>query len=139
MKKVFYCLGILIALGYAPEALARLIAPTKAPGAVFEALNRRELKQDESEKVSRLIAYIRNMQGAVFIRNGKEYDPAKAADHLEKKYKKHQKKVDSARAFIEKLATKSSSGNPYLIRFSDGKTVDLAELLDQELDRIEKG
>ncbi|KAA9326051.1 DUF5329 family protein [Adhaeribacter soli] len=139
MKKVFYCLGILISLGYAPKALAGLISLTKAPGAGFEALNRRGLKQDESEKVSRLIAYVRNMQGAVFIRNGKEYTPAKAADHLEKKYKKHRKKVDTARQFVEKLASESSSGKPYLIRFSDGRTVDLAELLDKELDRIEKG
>ena len=139
MKKVIYSLGFLIALGYAPKALAGLISLTKTPGAVSEALNRRELKQDESEKVNRLIAYVRNMQGAVFIRNGKEYTPAKAADHLEKKYKKHRKKVDTARAFINKLATESSSGKHYLIRFSDGKTVDLAELLNQELDRIEKG
>ena len=138
MKKVIIGGGILIALGYAPEALARSSAQTGAPISVSGALNRLLLKQDESEKVSQLIAYVRNMQGAVFIRNGKEYEPAKAADHLEKKYKKHRKKVDTAREFIDQLATKSATDEPYMIRYSDGRTVGLAELLHKELDRIER-
>jgi hypothetical protein len=52
-----------------------------------------------------------------FIRNGKEHSPVAAESHLRLKYKKGKRWIDSAEAFIERLASESSwSGNTYLIR-----------------------
>ncbi|MBK0402075.1 DUF5329 family protein [Adhaeribacter sp. BT258] len=91
----------------------------------------------EEEKVNHLIDYIRHLSGSVFIRNGKEYSPEKAADHLLSKWKKHKKKVKTAQGFVERLATYSKTDEPYMIRFSDGHMEKCGDLLSLELQRIE--
>lgn len=96
-------------------------------------------KMSEEEKVMHLINYLRNLDPkTVFIRNGKEYSPEKAADHLKGKYEKHKKRAKTAHAFVDGLATKSSSDEPYMIRFPDGKTIKCQDLLNEELARIEQ-
>ena len=94
----------------------------------------------EQVKIQSLIASIEQLQGAVFIRNGSEYDAHKAADHLRLKLKYAGKRVQTADQFISNLATGSSmSGKPYKIRFSDGHTVDSAMYFREQLRRIESG
>ncbi len=91
----------------------------------------------EHQKVERLIAYIRNMKDAKFIRNGSEHPPEQAADHLQAKYKKHAALIQTAEVFIEKLATKSSAtGEVYKIKTANGEFLPLGQLLKQELNRI---
>lgn len=52
----------------------------------------------------------------VFIRNGKEHTAAEAAEHLQMKYRRAGRRVDSAETFIARIASESSlSGRPYLI------------------------
>ena len=54
--------------------------------------------------------------GCTFIRNGKRYSGKDARAHLESKRRHIAQLIDSAEAFIEKVASKSSmSGKPYLI------------------------
>ena len=91
----------------------------------------------EEEKISHLINYVRTLQGSTFIRNGKEFDPSKAADHLQSKYDKHKKRVKTAHDFVDKLASYSKTKEPYQIRMGDGATVPCGELLNKELKRIE--
>lgn len=92
----------------------------------------------ESQKIEHLIASLRNMEGAVFIRNGSEHSAQEAAEHLKAKWEKHRSKIKTANDFIEHLATKSSmSGELYKIRFADGKTVPTAEVLNRELNQVE--
>lgn len=91
----------------------------------------------EEEKVAQLINYVRHLLNATFIRNGKDYTPQKAADHLQSKYNKHKKRAKTAHDFVDRLASESKTSEPYLIRFSDGSTVKLGELLNKELARIE--
>ena len=91
----------------------------------------------EEEKINLLIKYVRNLQGSTFIRNGKEYDPGKAADHLQSKYDKHKKRINTAHDFVDKLASFSKTDEPYQIRLADGQTVPCGELLNKELKRIE--
>ncbi|MBD1398362.1 DUF5329 family protein [Pontibacter sp. JH31] len=91
----------------------------------------------EGQKVAKLLQYIRGLEGATFIRNNSEYDPKKAASHLESKWQKHGEKVKTAEGFILKLASASSSGTPYSIRFADGKTVTTREALLRELRRLD--
>ena len=95
-------------------------------------------KLTEPQKIEYLIAFIAKQDGA-FVRNGSEYTPAQAAEHLRMKWKKGGSAIKTANDFIEKLATSSSmSGKPYLIRFKNGRTAQVGPLLRLELARIEK-
>ena len=90
----------------------------------------------EEQKVDRLITYIRTLEGATFIRNSSEYKPEQAASHLQSKWRKHSSRVKTAEGFIMQLASESSSGTPYTIRFKDGTVHTTREVLLQELQRI---
>jgi hypothetical protein len=82
-------------------------------------------ESNEADKIQYLISSIETLKGAEFIRNGKVYGAGKAADHLRFKLKWAGDRVKTAEDFIRLCATKSSlSGKPYLIRFSDGSTVE---------------
>lgn len=92
----------------------------------------------EAQKIDRLISYVKNLEGAVFIRNGSEHTTAEAAAHMQLKREKGAKYARTAEDFIRNLASKSSfSGKPYYIRFKDGRTLAAAEVLRKELQRLE--
>jgi hypothetical protein len=96
-------------------------------------------KLTENQKIESLIAFIARQDG-VFVRNGSEYTPAQAAEHLRMKWKKGGGSIKTAADFIEKLASTSSiSGKPYQIRFKNGKSAQVGPLLRLELARLEKG
>ena len=82
--------------------------------------------QDLSEraKIEYLIASVETLEGAKFIRNGREYDTRAASSHLRLKLKTAGSKVKTAEDFIKFCASQSSlTGEPYLIRLADGVTV----------------
>ncbi len=92
----------------------------------------------EREKIEALIRHIENLKDAVFIRNGREYDARTAASFLRAKWRANDAEVKSARDFIEKVASASSTtGKPYLIRFKDGREVKSGEYLLAELRKLE--
>src|SRR5436190_22382507 len=62
----------------------------------------------EAAKIQALISSVEQLKGAVFIRNGTEYDGAKAAEHLRRKLGYAGSKVKTAEQFIDLLATGSS-------------------------------
>lgn len=89
---------------------------------------------EERAKIEALLAHVGAMKKAVFIRNGKEYDAASAVKFLRGKWEAHDKEIQSAAEFIEKVATKSStSGKPYRIRLEDGKETDCGPYLSAQL------
>lgn len=95
-------------------------------------------KLTDQQKIEYLIAFIAKQDGA-FIRNGSEYTPAQAAEHLRMKWKKGGSAIKTPNDFIDKLASSSSmSGKPYLIKFKNGRTAQVGALLRLELARIEK-
>jgi hypothetical protein len=78
----------------------------------------------EKKKIDFLIFSVENLKGAVFIRNGSEYDGKKAAEHLRLKLKNAGSRVQTADDFIRLCASRSyTTSKPYMIRFSDGKTI----------------
>jgi hypothetical protein len=82
--------------------------------------------QDSSEtaKIQYLIASVDALEGARFIRNGREHDTRAASNHLRLKLKAASDKVRTAEDFIHLCASQSSlSGEPYLIKLADGSTV----------------
>ncbi len=86
----------------------------------------------EADKIQYLIASVETLQGAQFIRNGKAYDARRAADHLRFKLKAAGDRVKTAEDFIRLCASRSYlSGEPYRIRFSDGKSIE-AEIFFRE-------
>jgi len=78
----------------------------------------------EKKKIEYLISSLENLKGAKFIRNGSEYNRQEAAKHLRMKIQLAGDRVQTADDFIRLCASKSyTSGKPYLIRLSDGKTI----------------
>ena len=93
----------------------------------------------EQEKIEKLIAALGALKGATFLRNGSEHTAKDAADHVRSKWSAQKKEIRTAQEFIEKAASKSSmSGQPYVIRLSDGKEVKAGEWLRERLTEIEK-
>lgn len=94
----------------------------------------------EPQKIEALLASIEHLQGAVFIRNGSEYSAAQAVEHLRYKWNKAGDRVKTAEDFIVLVASKSSmSGLAYRIRFADGRVVDTATFLGEQLRRLPSG
>lgn len=92
----------------------------------------------EAQKIDRLIAYIGQFSGAVFLRNGEEHSAEDAADHMRLKRGKAGERCDTAEEFIRVCASFSSrSGEAYLIRFPDGRTRTAEDVLREELARLE--
>ena len=92
----------------------------------------------EEEKIKALIATVRGLKNATFIRNGAEHDCDAAADHMQRKWKAGRREIKTARDFIRLAGSKSSrSGEAYRIRFKDGKEVTSEAFLTKELDKLE--
>jgi hypothetical protein len=127
--------AIVAAIG-AQAAVAQTTAPatTMHPARPLPPLPR----LTEQQKIQALISSIETLKGAVFIRNGSEYDGKKAADHMRAKLKYAGDKIQTAEEFIDALASKSSmSGRPYQIRLPDGRTVNSADYFHAELRKLE--
>lgn len=92
----------------------------------------------EAKKIDALIMTVERLPGAVFIRNGSEYNGKKAAEHLRKKWHYAGKRVKTAEDFIHYCASVSSmSGTKYQIRFANGRTVDSGQFFHEQLRLIE--
>ena len=88
----------------------------------------------EQQRIDYLIQALVSLKGAVFIRNGSEYDASAARDHLQQKLAYGGERVKTAEEFIKYCASQSSlSHKPYQIRFSDGKVVNTAEFFSSKL------
>ena len=93
----------------------------------------------EQKRIDWLIEEVRNSKG-VFIRNGGEYPAAKAVSHLKFKLLMAGKRVQTAKDFIEGVASHSEeSGKPYQIRLPGGTARPMKDWLDERLAEYEKG
>jgi len=91
----------------------------------------------EGARIQYLISSVETLEGAKFLRNGREYDAKAAADHLRFKLRVAGNQVKTADDFIRLCASKSSvSGEPYRIRFSDGTAVDAEVFFRNRLARL---
>jgi Family of unknown function (DUF5329) len=94
---------------------------------------------EEQAGIDWLLDQISNSK-ATFIRNGKEYDAAKAVSHLKTKLMFAGKRVQTVRQFIIGVASHSEeSGKPYEIRTTDGKQCPMATWLMERLAVFEQG
>ena len=88
---------------------------------------------DEAAKIQYLIKSVEDLQGVKFIRNGSEYDAAKAADHLRFKLKKAGSRVKTAEDFIQLCSKSYLSGEAYRMRYPDGTTITAETFFRQRL------
>ena len=92
----------------------------------------------EAARIEHLIQYVGSQSQVKFVRNGTAYSGKEAARFLRAKFDKMGEHVSTAQQFIEQIATGSStSGQAYLIRFGDGRTVTAAQFLSAELKRMD--
>jgi Family of unknown function (DUF5329) len=92
----------------------------------------------EQARIDRLIEYIESRSDLMFIRNGTDYSCKDAAKFMRRKLRAMGEHVTTAQQFIDEIASKSSTtGQPYLIRYPDGKTMTAARFLGDELKRID--
>jgi hypothetical protein len=88
----------------------------------------------EKKKIEYLISSVENLKNAKFIRNGTEHDGKAAAKHLRLKLEKAGSHVQTADDFINLCASQSyTTGKPYMIKFSDGKTIRAEEFFRNKL------
>ena len=88
----------------------------------------------EKKKIEFLISSIENLKGAIFIRNGSEYDGRQAVEHLRMKLQNAGGRVRTADDFIRLCASQSYiTGKPYMIRLSNGKTIKSEEYFREKL------
>jgi hypothetical protein len=116
-----------------------IVATALALSVCLAALRAADLSPAEEKQIGALIAAIEGMADATFIRNGRPYGAAVAAGFLRRKWRHRETEVGSADDFIEKVASFSSTtGQPYLIRFSDGRETPCAIFLRTELSNLRK-
>jgi hypothetical protein len=93
----------------------------------------------ERARIERLLDVLAARKDIRFVRNGKEYTGAQAADFLRGKLQWQIDRVVTVQDFINQIGTRSdSSGNVYLVRVADGRELPSAQFLTQELRRIER-
>jgi Family of unknown function (DUF5329) len=93
----------------------------------------------ERARIERLLDVLAARKDIRFVRNGKEYTGAQAADFLRGKLQWQIEKVATAQDFIVQIGTRSTtSGNVYLVRLGDGRELPSAQFLTQELRYIDK-
>jgi hypothetical protein len=128
----------LLAAAVATALLSSSVATAQARPAATPRAGASAPHLSEAAKIQALIAAVEKLPGAVFIRNGTEYDAAQAAAHLRRKLDYAGRRVRTAEQFIDKLATGSSmTGKPYKIRYADGRTVESAAFFREQLRKLE--
>jgi hypothetical protein len=87
----------------------------------------------EAGKIEFLISSVENLNGAKFIRNGTEHDSREAGRHLRLKLKRAEKYIKNADDFIKINSRSYITGEVYLIKFPDGRTVEAEKFLRERL------
>ena len=89
---------------------------------------------DTNGEIDHLLAFV-GSSGCTYVRNGKQYDPAEARDHIERKYDYIKDRISTTEEFIRHAATQSSiSGKPYTV-ICGGQEEPSADWLQRELAR----
>ena len=97
-----------------------------------------DLPNSEKQKIETLIKQVASLKDAKFVRNGSAYNADSAAIFLRRKWQANESNVKTARDFIDKVASFSStSGKPYLIRFKDGSESQSRDFLLSQLKKLD--
>lgn len=90
-------------------------------------------------EIEGLLAYLKGLDGATFVRNGSDHTAVEAEAHLRLKWNKQRADIVTAEDFIALCGSKSSlSGERYQIRFKDGTVRYSDEVLKERLREMRK-
>lgn len=90
-----------------------------------------------NSEIDYLLSFV-GKSDCTFIRSGKEYSAAKAAEHLEYKYSRVKSRIPDADTFIDRIASASSITNkPYQVQCR-GKSIQARKWLNEALDVFRK-
>ena len=104
---------------------------------IFPA-NAESLPAVERQRIEALLRHVAESKEVKFVRNGTIYGADTAARFLRLKWRANESEIKTARDFIDKVASMSgTSGQPYLIRFSDGSEMKSKDFLLAELRKLE--
>ena len=87
----------------------------------------------EAGKIEFLISSVEKLNGAKFIRNGTEHDSMEAGRHLRLKLKRAEKYIKNADDFIKINSRSYTTGELYLIKFSDGTIIEAEKFFRERL------
>jgi hypothetical protein len=102
---------------------------------IFLSMSAEQMVAAESldDSIKFLLDYVAKSD-VTFIRNGQTHTPGEAANHIKAKYEHFKSEIKTPEDFIRLSASKSLlTGQPYLVRISDGKETRLDEWLTQAL------
>jgi hypothetical protein len=92
----------------------------------------------DKEKIQYLLEQVEKSNG-IFIRNGSEHTAKEAREHMQKKLDYAEDKIKTVDQFIDSIATKSyMTGSTYYIKFPDGKQIESAVWLREQLKKVSK-
>jgi Family of unknown function (DUF5329) len=121
-----------------PVFIATLCCSIFLQVSVLQSLRAQTAPAAEKHKIEALIKSVADAKELQFVRNGKAYDATTAAKFLRGKLAANAAEVKTAHGFIDKVASFSgTSGNPYLIRRSDGSEIKSKDYLLATLRKIE--
>jgi hypothetical protein len=119
MKKLTLSTMLFLLLGLAPSLV---LAQT--------------LPMAEKQKIEALIKQVGALKDADFFRNGVRYNAGTAVTFLQLKWDTNAANVKTAYDFINNIASVSGTGQPYLIRFKDGREIPGRDFLLAELKKL---
>lgn len=121
------------------RAFLRIVVAAGVSLLAAPAVSAAGLPDGEKKKIEFLISHLESIKDASFSRNGKEYDSKSAAKFLRGKWNANKDDILTAKDFIAKAATKSSTtGKSYLIRLKAGAPqVPCADYLNERLKEFE--
>jgi hypothetical protein len=94
----------------------------------------------EQKLIDTLILRVSGMTTMTFMRNGKEYDAAEAAKHMQAKFDHFKDEIVTAEDFIDRCASRSEmTGKPYQVKMPNGAMRDAKEFLNAELSTLRRG
>jgi hypothetical protein len=96
------------------------------------------LPPGEQRKIEALLQHMATLTEVVFIRNEKAYQAATAVQFLRGKWRAKWDEIRTAQDFIETIASVSSTtGQPYRLRFPDGRVLPSRDYLRTVLPQLE--
>jgi len=102
--------------------------------AAAKAVRLPPMSAPETAKIEKLLAALGELEDVNFIRNGRAHSAEQAVAHMRRKWEAAGSKITSAEDFIEKIGTRSSStGEPYQLRYADGRVQNSADFLKAKL------
>lgn len=113
-----------------------LIGQDRALFQLWPATDEMDNLQSELETtVKYLIASLTQLKGAKYVRNGREYPEEEALMHLMVIWQMYESSIKKPEDFITIVASESSaSGQPYVIRMSDGSEMKTEEWFVRQLE-----